>query len=101
MSDAHDSATEGAAHAEPTAHAEPAAHGPTIPEVVDEAGDSPAWLPWLGVALFCLAAVLIAGRNAAFEPATQGGADEQVEGDGADPAEVEPSADAPEAAEGH
>lgn len=27
---------------------------PQLPEVTDEAGDSPRWLPWLGVALFVL-----------------------------------------------
>ncbi|MFT3921413.1 MAG: hypothetical protein QM778_02640 [Myxococcales bacterium] len=27
---------------------------PELPEITDEAGDSPKWLPWLGVALFAL-----------------------------------------------
>ena len=27
---------------------------PQLPEVTDEAGDSPRWLPWLGIALFVL-----------------------------------------------
>jgi hypothetical protein len=27
---------------------------PELPEITDEAGDTPRWVPWLGVALFVL-----------------------------------------------
>lgn len=33
---------------------------PELPEITDEAGDSPKWLPGLGLALFVVAAVSIA-----------------------------------------
>jgi hypothetical protein len=33
---------------------------PELPEITDEAGDSPKWLPWLGVALFVLGSGWIA-----------------------------------------
>jgi hypothetical protein len=37
---------------------------PRLPDVVaDEAGPSPKWLPWLGVGLFCLVALLVALRQ--------------------------------------
>jgi len=29
-------------------------HAPQLPEVVDEAGDTPGWVPLLGIALFVL-----------------------------------------------
>ena len=32
---------------------------PTLPTIVDEAADSPSWLPMLGVALFCAVAAII------------------------------------------
>ncbi len=32
---------------------------PELPEVTDEAGDSPKWVPWLGVAVFALGAAWI------------------------------------------
>jgi hypothetical protein len=35
------------------------AEAPQIPEVTDEAGDSPKWVPRLGVGLFVLAVALI------------------------------------------
>ncbi len=35
------------------------AETPQIPEVTDEAGNSPWWLPWLGAGLFALAVGLI------------------------------------------
>jgi hypothetical protein len=37
---------------------------PTLPKVVDEAGDTPGWVPALGVGLFALAALLIVVRFA-------------------------------------
>jgi hypothetical protein len=75
MSEAHAPPSDDAQHAEPT-HAEQsgeAAHahakGPQLPTVVDEAGDSPKWLPWLGIGLFFLIAVLVAGRRVLPEAA--------------------------------
>jgi hypothetical protein len=32
---------------------------PELPEVTDEAGDTPKWVPWLGVGLFVLAVAWI------------------------------------------
>jgi hypothetical protein len=49
---------------------------PELPEITDEAGDSPKWLPGLGLALFVLAAVSIAlshgrsGEEAGVEAGT-------------------------------
>lgn len=47
-------------------------HAPTLPDVVDEAGETPAWVPWLGVGLL-LVAVLYAslggGHRGAETPA--------------------------------
>jgi hypothetical protein len=37
---------------------------PSLPTVVDEAGDSPAWVPALGLLLFVLFALAIAARVA-------------------------------------
>jgi hypothetical protein len=37
---------------------------PDLPDVVDEAGDSPSWVPMLGLALLCALALLIAARQA-------------------------------------
>ncbi len=70
MSDTHDAPSDARPHAEQTdssgeaADAHAHAQGPQLPTVVDEAGDSPKWLPWLGLGLFCLIAVLVAGRRA-------------------------------------
>jgi len=95
MSDAHEPAPD-AQQAEHPEHAH--AQGPQIPTVVDEAGDSPKWLPWLGIGLFCVIAVLVAGRRVLPEPG--GAADaageeptaaEQAGAEGATPA-AEPAA---------
>ena len=92
MSDAHEPAPD-AAPAEHAEHAEHA-HGPQLPVVVDEAGDSPKWLPWLGIGLFCLIALLVAGKRAM--PAAGGAEDtaadeptaaEQAGVEGAQPAD--------------
>jgi hypothetical protein len=40
---------------------------PRLPDVVDEAGPSPSWLPWLGFGLLCLCAMLIAARQVVGE----------------------------------
>jgi hypothetical protein len=56
---------------------------PRLPDVVDEAGPSPRWLPWLGVGLLCLFALLITaqatilkkdGDAAMADPAQEGAA---------------------------
>jgi len=33
---------------------------PSLPTIIDEAADSPTWLPMLGVALFCAVAAIVA-----------------------------------------
>jgi len=37
---------------------------PHLPVVVDEAGDSPRWVPLLGLAILCALALLVAARQA-------------------------------------
>ena len=52
-------------------------HAPGLPEVVDEAADTPAWVPALGLGLFALAAIAVAIRLAwvdANPPADPGAA---------------------------
>lgn len=88
---------------------------PHLPDVVDEAGDSPGWVPLLGLGLLCLVALLIAFRQAtgAGEPPTDAaavadggvaGAGEGEAGSGeaptAVPAAPAPTGDAP-GHEGH
>jgi hypothetical protein len=65
---------------------------PRLPDVVDEAGPSPGWLPWLGFGLLCLCAALIAARQVVAEkrgaaPAAEvaAGAEEAAAGAGAQP----------------
>ena len=82
MSDTHDAPSDAQPHAEPTdssgeaadAHSHAHAQGPQLPTVVDEAGDSPKWLPWLGIGLFCLIVVLVAGKRALPEAVGAGDA---------------------------
>lgn len=62
---------------------------PGIPEVHDEAGDSPRWLPWLGVAVFCLLAALVVTRTSP-EPQAEGAATEEPSGNGTEEG-VEPA----------
>lgn len=40
---------------------------PHLPTVVDEAGASPAWVPWLGLGLLCAVALFVALRQAIVE----------------------------------
>lgn len=40
---------------------------PHLPDVVDEAGASPSWVPLLGIGLLCLVALLVALRQANIE----------------------------------
>jgi hypothetical protein len=40
---------------------------PHLPDVVDEAGASPGWVPLLGIGLLCLAALVVALRQAVVE----------------------------------
>jgi hypothetical protein len=37
---------------------------PSLPDVTDEAGNTPGWVPLLGLAILCLVALLIAARQA-------------------------------------
>lgn len=106
MSDPHEPASETA----PVEHSEHVAHGPRIPEVVDEAGPSPTWLPWLGLGLLCLALLAVAGRDVlakrAGDDAAEPTAAEQagIEGEkpaGDAPAADKPAGDKPAAADGH
>lgn len=39
-------------------------HAPGLPEIVDEAPDTPAWVPALGIGLFAVAAIAVAIRLA-------------------------------------
>lgn len=67
---------------------------PGLPEVKDEAGDSPRWLPWLGVGLFCLAAMLVAARLS-LEPKPGAPGQDAAAGEQDAPAEGEAPAEAP------
>jgi hypothetical protein len=40
---------------------------PTLPTVVDEAGETPGWVPALGIGLFALVALLIAVQLASHD----------------------------------
>jgi hypothetical protein len=40
---------------------------PTLPTVVDEAGETPGWVPALGIGLFALVALLIAVQLASSD----------------------------------
>ena len=42
-------------------------HAPRLPEIKDEAADTPAWVPALGLGLFALIAIVIAVRLAYTE----------------------------------
>ena len=49
-----------------TGHADP----PGLPEVIDEAADTPSWVPWLGFAFVLAAAVYaVLGGSAQHEEA--------------------------------
>lgn len=41
---------------------------PTLPEVYDEAADSPSWLPALGLGLVVLLALILGARSMAHKP---------------------------------
>jgi len=67
---------------------------PRLPDIVDEAGPSPSWLPWLGIALLCVFAGVIAAQAtlgksddaAAVEDARDGEGAEDPAGAAAEPA---------------
>ena len=42
-------------------------HGPRLPEIVDEAADTPAWVPALGFGLFAVITMVVAVRLAWVE----------------------------------
>jgi type VI protein secretion system component VasF len=50
-------------------------HPPELPEVTDEAGDSPGWLPLLGLALFALVVAYIWWAHRQHEALEQGSAE--------------------------
>jgi len=73
---------------------------PHLPEIVDEAGDSPSWLPLVGLALLCVLALGLAARQAIGpsdeqpKPAVEadaGAAAAPAAGDDAKPAAPRPS----------
>lgn len=78
-------------HAAP--HEDHAAHHdgpPTFPVVTDEAGNSPTWLPFTGLALFALLALVAAFRMQSTDDVVPTAAE-------AEAAEAEaPAADAPQ-----
>jgi hypothetical protein len=63
---------------------------PRLPDVVDEAGPSPRWLPWLGIGLFGLLVLAVAALRSVGDRADAGQpsevvADEAAAGGGAEP----------------
>jgi protein-S-isoprenylcysteine O-methyltransferase Ste14 len=48
-------------------------HAPRLPEVVDEAADTPSWVPALGLGLFAVVAIVVAIQlaSAGANPAEQ------------------------------
>lgn len=42
-------------------------HGPGLPKIVDEAADTPTWVPALGLGLFALITIVVAIRLAWVE----------------------------------
>lgn len=52
---------------------------PRLPEVQDEAGNTPSWVPLLGLGLLCLVALLIAARQAVHKDNPQVAADAGAE----------------------
>jgi hypothetical protein len=65
---------------------------PRLPDVVDEAGPSPRWLPWLGVGLLCLCALLIAAQATILKQAGDAAtADPAQEGTASPGAAAEPA----------
>jgi len=59
---------------------------PSLPQVVDEAGDSPRWLPWLGVVVFALLALMVVSswtvsKHGAGDPAATASAEHPSAGE--------------------
>ena len=50
-------------------------HAPGLPEIHDEAADTPMWLPLLGLALFTLAALVLIIRAAVADASAELGAE--------------------------
>ena len=76
-----------------TSHHEP----PQLPVVVDEAGDSPRWLPFVGLGLLCLITLVVAARQAMGPdvPETAAGAADTADGGTAQAAAPEAPAEKP------
>lgn len=47
-------------------------HAPELPEVTDEAGDTPSWVPLLGAALFVLMVAYVWWAHRAHDAVTEG-----------------------------
>jgi protein-S-isoprenylcysteine O-methyltransferase Ste14 len=52
---------------------------PELPEITDEAGDTPSWVPLLGVVLFVLTALYIGWQHRQHEAAEDGSSAQQAE----------------------
>jgi hypothetical protein len=73
---------------------------PRLPDIVDEAGPSPGWLPWLGIALLCVFAGVIAAQATLGKSGDEAAAVEDARndmGEAAAGSAAEPSAAAAEA----
>ncbi|MCB9614655.1 MAG: hypothetical protein H6721_09600 [Sandaracinus sp.] len=53
-------------------------HAPGLPEIHDEAADTPMWLPMLGLGLFVLLSLFLIVRAAVNDAAEELGGDEAV-----------------------
>ncbi|HEX7479901.1 MAG TPA: hypothetical protein VF331_19015 [Polyangiales bacterium] len=74
-------------------------HAPTLPQVTDEAANTPNWVPALGFGLFALFALLFAVRHAMHDAApTNGAADAPAAAE--QPTNPPAAADAPRQAVG-
>jgi len=80
---------------------------PQLPDVVDEAGATPSWVPLLGFGLLCLFALVIALRQAVVEltpppaPAAALAPDGGTAGAGEPEADPKPAAEAEAPPPGH
>jgi hypothetical protein len=75
-----------------TAHTQP----PGLPDLVDEAAETPSWVPWLGFALVVAAAIYAVLGGRPDESSTAAPAHEAAGAEG-EPAAPAPGAAAPEA----
>lgn len=64
---------------------------PRLPEIQDEAGDTPSWVPLLGLGLLCLVALLIAARQAVHKDSPKVAGDAGAEQAAAAPEKAAPA----------